>query len=167
MVHDPFRRHIRFSGGGAYEVRLRTPGWLEGVEPVGFGAGETNEVLDSGRKLLLRVRPRPGAPREVMLSVRPLAAPVWLEGTRDGRPLRPEDVAIAEPGYPPKEIPFKLPEIEPDNEDAKFENVLVPPRHERPGIQLWLTLVPGYKPLDWDKANCEKLRALGYISGKC
>jgi arylsulfatase A-like enzyme len=167
MVHDPFRRHIRFTGAGSYEVRLRTPGWLEGVEPVGFGAGETNEVLDSGRKLLLRVQPRPGAPREVMLSVRPLAAPVWLEGTRDGRPLRPEDIAIAEPGFHPKQVPFKLPEIEPDDENAKFENVLVPPRREHLGIQLWLTLLRDRKVLEFGKDDCERMRALGYITGPC
>jgi arylsulfatase A-like enzyme len=168
MVHDPFRRHVRFVGDSTYEVHLKSPGWLDGVEPIGFGAGETLQMGDGNRKLQVRVRPRPGAPRELVFSVRPLGAPVWLEGTRDGRPLQPKDVAIAETGYPPEALPLKLPQIESDSDSElqKHDNILVPPRADRPGLQLWLTLVPGRRVLDFDLATCEKLRALGYV-GKC
>ncbi len=168
MVHDPFRRHVRFVGGSSYEVRLRSSGWLDGVEPVGFGAGESAQLGDGNRKVMVRVRPRPDAPREVVFSVRPMGAPVWLEGTRDGRPLRPDDVAIAESGRKPEAVPFKLPEIETDSESEveRNANVLVPPKLDRPGLQLWLTLAPGRRVLDFDLATCERMRALGYV-GKC
>lgn len=165
MVHDLFRRHVRFVGTSVYEVRLRSSGWIDGLEPIGFGLGEGVQMGDGNRKVMLRVRPRPGAPREVVFSVRPMGAPVWLEGTRDGRPLRPDDVAIAESGRRPVAVPFRLPEIETDSEsDAeRNDNVLVPPRLERPGLQLWLTLAPGRRVIDFDKETREKLKALGYL----
>jgi hypothetical protein len=165
MVHDPFRRHVRFVGGSSYEVRLRSSGWIDGVEPIGFGAGESVQMGDGNRKVMLKVRPRPGAPREVVFSVRPMSAPVWLEGTRDGRPLRPDDVAIAESGRRPDSVPFKLPEIESDaeSEAVRNDNVLVPPKLDRPGLQVWLTLAPGRRVLDFDKETREKLKALGYL----
>ena len=163
MVHDPFRRHVRAVGSGEYELRLKTSGWIDGVEPVGLGLGETLQMSDSGRKLIVKLRPKPGAPREIVFSVRPMAAPVYLEGLRDGRELRPSDVFIAEVGFSPKQVPFKLPEIETESEADKFENVLVPPKLERPGLQLWLTLSPGRKVLEFDKETREKLKALGYL----
>lgn len=165
MVHDPFRRHLRFVGDSAYEISLRSSGWLDGVEPIGFGLGEGFQMGDANRKLLLRVRPRPGAPRELVFGVRPMGVPVWLEGKRDGRPLRPDDLAIAESGYRPDKLPFRLPEIESDSdsETQRYDNVLVPPRLERPGLQLWLTLAPGRRVLDFDKETREKLKALGYL----
>jgi len=168
MVHDPFRRHVRFVGDSLYEIHLKSSGWLDGVEPIGFGLGETLQLGDGNRKLQVKVRPRRDAPRELVFSVRPMGAPVWLEGTRDGRPLAPKDVTIAESGYQPAAVPFKLPEIESDSdsETQRNDNVLVPPRLERPGLQLWLTLAPGRSVLAFDEATCEKLRALGYV-GKC
>jgi hypothetical protein len=94
-----------------------------------------------------------------------MSAPVWLEGTRDGRPLRPDDVAIAESGRRPDSVPFKLPEIESDaeSEAVRNDNVLVPPKLDRPGLQVWLTLAPGRRVLDFDKETREKLKALGYL----
>ena len=111
MVHDPFRRHVRFVGEGTYEIHLKSSGWLDGVEPIGFGQGETLQLGDGNRKLQLKVRPRRDAPRELVFSVRPMGAPVWLEGTRDGRPLQPKDVAIAREGVHPPEGPLRLPEV--------------------------------------------------------
>lgn len=162
MVSDPFRRHMKLAGAGDYVLELRSPGWLEGVEPIGFGAGESYAVEQGGRRLRLRVRPRAGAPREVALSVRPLGAPIWLEGTRDGRPLRPSDVAIAEEGTRPASFPLKLPEIESEHE--RFQNVLAPPRLDPPGLQLWLTPKPGRRVMEMDAAACERLKALGYVA---
>jgi arylsulfatase A-like enzyme len=161
MVTDPFRRHLRLLGGGEYFLRLRTSGWIDGVEPSGLGAGERYEVTGNGRKLELRLRPRPAQPREVAFSVRPMGAPVWLEGSRDGRPLRPTDVHIAERGIHPPAVPFRLPETE--SESEKAENVLAAPRSDRAGLHVWLTLVPGRKVLDFDKETREKLKALGYL----
>jgi hypothetical protein len=168
MVHDPFRRHVRFVGASSYEVRLRSSGWIDWVEPIGFGAGESAQQGDGNRKVMLKVKPRPDAPREVVFSVRPMGAPVWLEGTRDGRPLRPDDVSIAESGRRPEAVPFKLPEIETDSESEveRNANVLVPPKQDRPGLQLWLNLAPGRKLLTIDPGSCERMRALGYID-KC
>ena len=165
MVHDPFRRHVRVAGSSTYELRLRSSGWIDGLEPIGFGSGDSYQMGDGNRKVLLKVRPRPDAPREIVFSVRPMGAPVWLDGTRDGRRLRPEDVAIAESGRRPSAVPFKLPEIETDSESEteRNDNVLAPPKLERPGLSLWLTLAPGRRVLDFDKDTREKLKALGYL----
>jgi len=43
------------------------------------------------------VHPKAAQPREVTLIVRPQGAPVWVSGTRDGKPLVAQDVHIA--GY--------------------------------------------------------------------
>jgi arylsulfatase A-like enzyme len=163
MVPDPFRRHLRALGSSEFDLLLRTPGWIDGVEPVGLASGERCEIEGNGRKLALRLKPRPGQPREVAFSVRPLGAPVWLEGTRDGRPLRPDDVLIAEDGVPAGAVPVRFPEIE--SEAEKTENVLAAPRSERAGLHLWLTLAPGRKVLEFDEKTREQLKALGYLGG--
>jgi hypothetical protein len=161
MVPDPFRRHLRALGAGAWELRLRTPGWMEGLEPIGLGIGEVAQVEEGGRRLLLRLRPRPGQPREVAFSVRPFGAPIWLEGTRDGRPLRPQDLLLAENGLPAERFPARLPEVELDTE--RLVNVLAPPRAGTPGLHVWLTPLPGRRVLEFDSETREKLKALGYL----
>jgi arylsulfatase A-like enzyme len=161
MVPDPFRRHLRARGGGVYELRLRTPGWIEGAEPLGLGAGELLLVEEGGRRLQLRLRPRPGQPREVAFSVRPFGAPIWLEGTRDGHLLRPQDVLLAENGLPPEHFPVRLPEVELDTE--RLGNVLAPPRADAPGLHIWLMPLPGRRVLEFDAETREKLKALGYL----
>jgi arylsulfatase A-like enzyme len=40
MSPNPFRNTLRFEGSDAFEVRLKTRGWIEGVQPVGFGASD-------------------------------------------------------------------------------------------------------------------------------
>ena len=166
MVADPFRHNLRAEGGGQYVLKLRTGGWIEGVEPRGFGPDDRYEIQGNGRKLALALRPRPGRPREVVFGIRPMGAPVYLEGTRDGRPLRPSDVAIAEEAEHPAEVPFRLPEIEPrgDSDEERFDNVFAPPRGDPPGLQLWLTMAPSVKVLAMDKETRERLCALGYIN---
>jgi len=136
---------------------------------VGLGPDERAQSEGSGRKLALLLKPRPGHPREVAFSVRPMGAPVWLEGTRGRRPLQPADVWIAEEGRHPAATPLKLPEVEPQGDDDKERlsiNVFAPPRLEQPGLHLWLTLVSGRTLMKVDKETCERLRALGYI-GSC
>ena len=166
MVADPFRHNVRAEGGGDYVLKLRTGGWIEGVEPTGFGPEDRYEVQGNGRKLALRLRPRPGRPRAVAFSIRPMGAPVYVEGTRDGRPLRPADVTMAEEAEHPPTVPFRLPEIEPrgDTDDERFDNVFAPPRGNPPGLQLWLTMAPSVKVLPMDKETRERLCALGYIN---
>jgi hypothetical protein len=46
-------------------------------------------------------------------------------------------------------------------------NVLEPPPADRPGLHLWLHMVPGRSVMKpFDKATCEQMKALGYI-GSC
>jgi hypothetical protein len=162
MVPNPFRHHLRAAGSGEYLLRLRTGGWFEGVEPVGFTAEDRYEVEGNGRKLALRLRPRPGRPREVAFSIRPQGAPVWLEGTRDGRPLRPADVLIAQEGVPALEMPLRLPEIETEKE--RTENIFAPPSATRAALHVWLTMTPGRQIMEsFDKSARERLCALGYL----
>jgi arylsulfatase A-like enzyme len=162
MVPNPYRHHVRVVGGGDYALRLRTGGWFEGVEPLGFTAQDRYEVEGNGRKLSLRLRSGAGRPREVAFSIRPQGAPVWLEGTRDGRALRPSDVLIAKEGVPAREMPLPLPEIETEKE--RTEDIFAPPPADRSGLHVWLTLIPGRQIMEaFDKASRERLCALGYI----
>ena len=169
MVPNPFRHHLRLVGPGAYDLKLRTGGWLLGAEPIGFGTGERLDVEGSGRKLSLTVRPQPGRPRELVFGVRPQGAPVYIEGTKDGRPLSAKDLWVAEEGVQPKHAawPWRLPEIEPLGDDDKERlstNIFAAPRSERPGIHIWLTMTHAYTPLDiGNKERCEELKALGYV----
>jgi arylsulfatase A-like enzyme len=161
MVPNPYRHHVRAAGGGEFVLRLRTGGWFEGVEPTGLTAADY-QVEGNGRKLALRLRPRPGTPREVAFSIRPQGAPVWLEGTRDGRPLRPSDVLIAQEGVPALSLPLQLPEIETEKE--RTENIFAAPPAERAGLHVWLTLVPGREIMGaFTKDARERLCALGYL----
>ncbi len=165
MIPNPFRDTIKLVGAGRYDLLFRTGGWIEGVEPTGFGPDDRYTLEGNGRKLRLTVAPRPGRPREIAFGLRPQGAPVWLEGTRDGRPLTPADVRIAQEGVHPPEVPFKLPEIE--SEKERVENIFAAPTDETPGVHVWLTLASGKEVLHIDKDSCERLKALGYISGDC
>jgi len=166
MVADPFRHNLRAEGRGDYVLKLRTGGWIEGVEPKGFGPEDRYEVQGNGRKLALHLRPRPGQPRAIAFGIRPMGAPVYLEGTRDGRPLRTSEVTIAEEAEHPPTVPFRLPEVEPrgDTDDERFDNVFAPPRGNPAGLQLWLTMASSVKVLAMDKETRERLCALGYIN---
>jgi arylsulfatase A-like enzyme len=164
MVTNPFRHNLRVAGGGLWELRVRSGGWIEGVEPFGLGPQDRYEVEGSGRRLLLRLRPRPGAPREVAFSIRPMGAPVFVEGTRDGREIRPADVFIAKEGLHPSALPYQLPEIE--SEKERTEDIFAAPPAV-PGLHVWLTLTPGRSMMEkFDHETCERLKALGYV-GTC
>ena len=165
MVPNPFRDAIRFEAPGTYKVLFKTGGWIEGVEAIGFGADDRYDLDGNGRKLIVTARPRPGQPREIHFGLRPQGAPVTLEGTRDGKLLAPGDVFIAQEGIHPPEVPFKLPEIESEKERA--ENIFAAPPEGRAGIHIWLSVPKGKEPPRMDKETCERLKALGYISGDC
>jgi arylsulfatase A-like enzyme len=165
MVPNPFRYTVRFEAPGTYRMLFKTGGWIEGVEPVGFGPADRHDLDGNGRKLIVTVTPRAGHPRELAFGLRPQGAPVWLEGSRDGKPLAPSDVFIAQEGIHPAEVPFKLPEIETEKERA--ENIFAPPAEGKPGVHVWLTLASGHQVMAMDKDTCERLKALGYVSGDC
>jgi len=164
MVANPFRHTLRVSGTGEYALTLKTHGWIEGVEALALDGGERSSLEANGRRLELRLRPRPGAPREVSFGVRPQGAPVWLDGTRQGRPLRPADVLVAREGLRPQALPYRIPDLEPpaEGEDQTSANLFAAPAGGA-GVHLWLTLVPGRRLLELDTETRERLKALGYV----
>jgi arylsulfatase A-like enzyme len=170
MVPNPFRHHLKVAGGGEWSISLKSGGWIENVETVGLGQGERQIVEGNGRKLVLTLKPKPGQPREASFLVRPMGAPVVVEALRDGKPVASKDVYVAKEGVHPPEGPLKLPEIEPvgdDDRERLSTDIFAPPADEKPGLHLWVTMVAGRKVMGpIDKAQCEALKALGYI-GSC
>jgi hypothetical protein len=166
MAPNPFRYTLAAEGEAALVLRLSTHGWLEGVESAGLGASERVRLGGNGRVLDLVLRPHPGAPREVSFTVRPIGAPVELSGERDGRSLRPADVALGEGGQHPDAVPFRLPDIESETDAGRGLRLFAAPR-EKSGspVRLWLTLPPGRSIGELDEATRERLRALGYVGG--
>ncbi len=118
---------------------------------------------ENGRRLTLDARPRPGKPREISFTVRPRGAPVVLQGTRDGRGLRPADLSLAESAAHPASFPFRLPDIESEAEHEQALNLFAAPKGDRPGVQVWLALPPGRKLMELDKETRERLKSLGYL----
>jgi arylsulfatase A-like enzyme len=163
MAANPFRHTLRVAGAGEYRLTLRTRGWFEGVQAAPLGGQERAELEANGRRLELRLLPA-GGPREVSFGVRPQGAPVWLDGTKDGRALRPADVRVAEAGLRPDAIPYRIPDLEPpgDGEERSAANLFAPPP-AGDGVQVWLTLIPGRQLLELDAEARERLKALGYV----
>jgi hypothetical protein len=98
-----------------------------------------------------------------------MGAPVSLQGTRDRRPLRADEVWIAHEAVHPPAVPVTLPELEPVDEDKDrlSINMLEPPPGGRAGVHLWLQMVAGRSVMrPFDKETCEGLKALGYV-GSC
>ena len=122
---------MRVAGSSEYALSLDTDGWLEGVEATGLGPSERSQLRENGRKLELLLRPRPEEPREIAFALRPRGAPVTLQGTRDGRPLRPADVAYAESGRSAPALPFRLPDIDPETEHERGLNLFAAPKRSR------------------------------------
>jgi arylsulfatase A-like enzyme len=163
MAPNPFRYVVQVTGTGRFALRLEARGWLEEVEATGLGTRERVTQGGNGRWLDLALEPRPGAPREVGFAVRPVGAPVVLSGTRDGRPLRPGDVAVGESGVAPEAFPYRLPDIESETDLDRGLNLFAPPRDAPPGVRLWLVLPPGRSIQELDPETRERLRALGYV----
>jgi arylsulfatase A-like enzyme len=167
MTPNPFRYVLRAAGTSEYVLSLRTGGWIEGVEATGFGQGERYDLVQNGRELDVRVHPRPGQTREIAFTLRPRGAPVWMDGTRDARPLKTTDVAIAQGGSAPLAVPVKLPEIESEGEERPKGNLFAPPASPAAAaLQLWLAQSTGHRSFEMDKETCERMRALGYV-GTC
>jgi len=163
MSPNPFRYVVRAPGSSEYAITLTTDGWLEGLEATGLGPSERSLLRENGRRLELLLRPRPGFPREIAFTLRPRGAPVTLQGTRDGRPLRPTDLAYAEAGRHPDAFPFRLPDIESEADHARGVNLFAAPKGDPSGLQLWLALAPGRKLMEFDPETRERLKALGYL----
>ena len=164
MTRNPFRHNLRFAGPGRYEVTLRTRGWIDRVEAGGLSLEDRQETLENGRRLALRLRVPAGQQRDVAFSVRPVGVPVFLEGMRDGRALKPADVRIGPESMRPDAIPYRLPQTE--SEDEAATRFFSPPPAAGPGVQVWLTPDAGRQFLEFDQATCEQMKALGYI-GQC
>jgi arylsulfatase A-like enzyme len=162
MAPNPFRHVVRASGGGVFDLVLLTRGWIADVDASALGAGESQALMENGRRLVLRLRPRPGRSREISFVVRPRGAPVFLEGRRDGRPLRPADLAFA--GGNPAGVPARLPEPESDQENAMTDDVFAPPPGSSGGVQVWLSPTPGAARIEIDHETCERMKALGYVA---
>ena len=163
MSPNPFRYVLQVAGSSRFDLRLVARGWLEGVEATGLGPQERWSLGSNGRWLDLRLQPRKAAPREIGFTVRPVGAPITLEGTRDGRPLRPTDVAVGEGSFRPEGFPFRLPDIESETEHDRGINLFAAPRGEASGVRLWLALPPGQTVQEMDAETRERLKALGYV----
>ncbi len=166
MTPNPFRFVMRVSGPGKWEIKLRTSGWIEGVQETGFGPSEKVELEGNGRKVYFHVTPKPDAPREISFGARPISVPVWLEVTRDGKPVPPAQIWIGEEGRHPDALPMKMPNPEPEgeSESPSRENVFAPPKDVKTGVELWLTPVPGAsRPPELTPEQCEEMKTLGYV----
>jgi hypothetical protein len=159
-LSSEFHHRVRVDGAAAYDLRLRTTGRIEVVDRAGLLASEGAEVAPDGHVLVLRFRPQAERPRrvEVEVAALPHGAPVWIDGTRGGRPLRPSEIRVAGEGSPARTVPFLVPEVE------QLARPFGPPATAAPGVSVWL--VParpgrGHAPLDAETR--ENLKALGYL----
>ncbi|MBN2369486.1 MAG: sulfatase [Vicinamibacteria bacterium] len=164
MIANPFRTNIRFVGKGAFDVTLTSQGWIEGLRATGFGPRDQHETEERLRTRI-RIAPSSGATREASFTVRPIGAPVGIEGAIDGRPIQARQIHIAREGVHPEGAPpFLLPEIE--SEKNRVENIFAPPESATPGLHIWLTLNSEHTimgPMDCE--TCRRMEALGYVSG--
>ena len=164
MSPNPFRYVLQARGPLPLTLKVETRGWLEGVEASGLGPQERWGVVANGRTLELLLRPRDDAPREISFTVRPIGAPVELSGLREGRPLRPADVAVGEGGHHPEALPYRLPDIESETErDRGLRLFAAPSVSVSAPVRLWLALPAGRSLGELDAATRERLRALGYL----
>lgn len=163
MTPNPFRHMLRATGTGRFTLTLRTRGWLEEVQSVGFAGADNVQVSADRHTLQATLTPQIGRPREFSFQVRPRGAPVRLLGTRDGRPLRAEHLWLAAEGvHPGGAAPFALPDVEGEQGDTP-ENVFAPPSGDRQGLLLWLQATPGHRLLTFGHEAREALRGLGYV----
>ncbi len=162
MRSSPFRTVVRASGAARYSLRLETTGWLEDVEAVGLGEGESSTLGPESQSLVLRLEPTAGAHREVSFRVRPAGAPVRLAGSRDGRDLQPDDLTWGEDRRPDG-FPFLLPDPERENPLRRANQLFVPPGAGAEGLDVWLVETSADEPLDLDEDTLDALRAMGYV----
>jgi arylsulfatase A-like enzyme len=166
MTANPFRYVLRAAGAADYALTFSSSGWIEAAEGTGLGPGEGIELADDRRSVLARLRPRPGAPREIAFNLRPRGVPITLAGTRDGRPLRADDVRLGQAGFHPPEVPFRLPQLEAEGDEGRRPGLLAAADDARPGLAVWLVMEKGRTEMAMDQETCERMKALGYV-GTC
>jgi arylsulfatase A-like enzyme len=157
VTPSAFRHRLRVEGDEGYELRIRTGGWIDGLEVIEPGAGEEAAREEGGGGATLRLKPRPGRPREATVLVRPHGAPVWLSGMRGGRPLRPEDIRVGGDALAAKAVPFAVPDVE------DVHRLFAPPPAGAPGLALWITPTGRGEAPSFDAEARERLKALGYL----
>jgi arylsulfatase A-like enzyme len=163
MASNPFRYVLQIAAPGQYALRIETHGWLEAIETTGFGPEERWAVGGNGRAVELQARPRPGTPREIGFTVRPVGAPVRVLGTRDGHPLRKGDLLVGGTAFAPAAFPFRLPDIESETDNDRGLKLFEAPAPAKGGVRVWLALPPGRTVRELDPATRERLKALGYV----
>ncbi len=161
MAPNLFHHVMRFAGDGRYEIELRTRGFIDEVTVRGLATGESQQLLDASRRLVLRVQSRPGQPREVVLRVRPRGAPVTITGTRNGRPLVLADVFVGASAAHPQAL--LLPDLEGFDGGAPDDVMRAPKPTAGPGLWLWLRPIAGRQRMVFGHAAREQLKGLGYI----
>jgi arylsulfatase A-like enzyme len=155
---------VRVDGADAYDLRLRTTGWIEVVERTGLREAERAEVTDGGHALVLRLGRAADRQRrvEVELVARPHGAPVWIDGTRSGRRLAPSDVRVAAAGRPARSLPFLVPNGE--ELASELGAPFGPPSPATSGLSVWLVAPRnGRGVAEIDEETRESLKALGYL----
>lgn len=186
MAPSQYQHHLKLVGDGTYVLDLRSGGFLDGVETASFGAADRAVVADGKHSLHVEVRVKADSARELTLGVRPMGAPIWVSGTRDGRPLRASDIHMARQGVHPESVPFKLPDVEPTANDhlqagaegapppdvaskpgrkSDLEKLTMtePPAVAAPGLHVWVTARPGVNLMEMDEETRARLKALGYL----
>ena len=151
---------VRVEGAADYDLRLRSTGWIEVLDRTGLLPTEEAQVADNGHELVLRLRPDAHRPRpaEVAFEARPYGAPVWVDGTRGGRRLRPSEIRVAQEGKPARTLPFLVPDVE------ELGNPFVPPPSAASGVSIWLVVAnPDRGLVALDAETEESLKALGYL----
>jgi len=159
LVPNPFRNVLRCVGPGSFELEVGVAGWIQDVEATGLGPGESAIPSAERNRLTLRCRPGAGAPREVRFVARPRGTRVTVSGTRDGRPLRSDDVRLGGEARPTPVLPAVLPDLDNAPEFKPFEPASTP----RPGVYSWIAVMPGREVPEIGSEAQEQLRALGYI----
>jgi arylsulfatase A-like enzyme len=157
MAPSGHRHHVRVGGNGVYELRLRTNGTVVDVDAAQLGGREFSRLDARRQELTLSLRPRPGLPREVSLRLKPHGAPLWIDGTHDGRPLRAGDIHVGSRGKASGAVPLAFPVVE--HSPGVFD-----PTPAGPWVGVWITRAtagPDAVPLDDDVR--EQLRTLGYV----
>jgi arylsulfatase A-like enzyme len=149
---------VRIDGSADYDVRLRTTGWIDIVQSVGFLSADRAQVLDGGHVLALRLGPKAGQPRQVEFAARPHGVPVLMDGTRGGHRLRPSEIRVAAEGSAAQSLPFLVPGVE------ELLRPFTPPPRAASGVSVWFVPAnPGRGDAPLDPETRETLKALGYV----
>jgi hypothetical protein len=152
-----YRFALRVDGAAEYDVRLRTTGWIELVDRAGLRPGDRADLAGDGHLLELRLRRGADAPRQVELLARPHGAPVLMEGTRDGRPLRAAEIRSGGEGSPAQRVPFLFPGVD------DLLQPFAPPPPAASGVAIWLVAARSGHADVLDEETRESLKALGYL----